>query len=75
MEFIDIRYCVKCKWSVTGYEHAILDRCFHPKVSLNCPEALASKKTTDYPYCRHERAKRFWRFPSCGMKGKLWEAR
>ena len=64
-----LKYCRECKYGkVKGYYL----RCFNPIVNANDYWALTA---VDIPgtSAAVERSARWYKFPSCGMAGKLWE--
>ena len=66
----EVKRCPDCRWSIKPVEFDLF-YCTHPKVVKDQVGWLAGVEYDTPCYAAREG----WLFASCGVKGKLWEAR
>ena len=66
------KFCRECVWSAPEENFSWNLRCDNPTVNSKDPWALSGPKITGTS-TREERSLKWYRFPACGMVGKLWE--
>ena len=69
------KQCRFCKFSLPEISQGVTLQCYHPVLTSKDPYVLAHSGRTHVKgaSCLEERSKRW--FASCGIKGKLWEAK